>query len=142
MGSRMNNPLIEHLKAQREKVRYEMAQLQGHLNAIDDALRVSAGGNTAESPSNVMPNGRRTRGSVKDTVLGLVQEYAASGVSAFEVVEKARAKGVSLDRGSVSSLLSKLKSAGTLDLRDGNRYVPAKPTVVLVERHPVEQRAA
>lgn len=60
--------------------------------------------------------------SVKSTVLGILEEYGVNGMNAADVVEVAlRDKGERLDRGSVSSLLSRLKNSGVADY-DGKRY--------------------
>lgn len=54
----------------------------------------------------------------------LVDVAGSAGVTAAEIVDRARTLGRELDRGSVSSLLSKFKSQGALTF-DGERYYPA-----------------
>jgi hypothetical protein len=44
----------------------------------------------------------------------VIHEAGKGGVTAVEVVDRAAAKGRTLDRASVSSLLSRLKREGTL----------------------------
>lgn len=65
---------------------------------------------------------RARRGNVKTTVLDVVEQAGTRGVSVAEVLEHAKRDfQTDLDRGSVSSLLSRLKSANTL-IFDGERY--------------------
>lgn len=65
---------------------------------------------------------RARRGNVKNTVLDVVGQAGSRGASVAEVLEYAKRDfQVDLDRGSVSSLLSRLKSANTL-VFDGERY--------------------
>jgi hypothetical protein len=69
------------------------------------------------------PSGSRGR-NTKKTVMTIVTEADRAGVTPTEVVEKAAAKGKSLNAGSVASLLSKLKADKTL-VFNGMRYYVA-----------------
>ncbi len=96
-----------------------LAEAQVELKTLDGAIAVMEG-----SP---MPKGQRGRRSnVKKMVMGIINEAAQAGVTALEVVDKGAALGRSLDRASVSSLLSRLKREGTLTF-DGERYRPMDP---------------
>ncbi len=121
----MNTQQLEQLKAEREKIRREIAQLQGRLEGVEFSLSLMTGEPVATPAIDSSPP-RQSRGTVKTTVLSLVEEHKANGLTASEVVELAERIGVRLERGSVSSLLSKLKSDGALDIRDGNKYIPKR----------------
>lgn len=71
-----------------------------------------------ESP---VPPARAAKGSVKNTVLDLLEDAGRRGVNAATAVDLAKAKGITLERGSVSSLLSRLKTDGIVN-HDGNVY--------------------
>jgi hypothetical protein len=59
--------------------------------------------------------------SVKDTLLELLDEAGACGLNTSLALHKAARRGIRLDRGSVSSRLSKFKKEG-LTVFDGERY--------------------
>ena len=65
---------------------------------------------------------------VKDAVLRIVTLHADAGVKTSDVVDFAAADGISLDRNSVASLLSRLTRETVLIYdRDSRRYRPAPP---------------
>ncbi len=70
------------------------------------------------------PSGPGRQRNTKRTVMEIITEAGRAGVTPPEVVDKAAAKGRHLKTTSISSLLSKLKAAGTLTF-DGERYYPA-----------------
>ncbi|HEY4941862.1 MAG TPA: hypothetical protein VII56_10570 [Rhizomicrobium sp.] len=99
-----------------------LAEARVRLHAYDTAIATMGG--------HALPvGGRKRQPNVKKTVLNIVNEAAAHGVTANEVVDKGAAQGRTLERNSVSSLLSRLKREGVLTF-DGARYRPAdvKPT--------------
>jgi predicted transcriptional regulator of viral defense system len=53
-----------------------------------------------------------------------VQNAGSQGINANGVIDNAKSIGVHLDRGSVSSLLSRLKREGVLSMVDGRYFVP------------------
>jgi hypothetical protein len=61
------------------------------------------------------------RHNVKETLLELLREAGACGLSTSLALQKAARRGVKLDRGSVSSRLSKFKKEG-IAIFDGERY--------------------
>ncbi len=148
----MNQQQQEQLFAMRDKLIQEIAMLNSRLSGtrerlagLEAAIAVLTGTTAAlSSQSTVSASADRLpRGGVKGTVLRIVEENAQSGVSAGELVDLASAQGIALERGSISSLLSKLKAAGTLDLI-GNRYRPAKPhsNTTLYKAWPAEPAVA
>lgn len=102
----------------------QMEALQNQLLGVEASIK--ALGNA--------PKGSSDR-NVKGIVLEIVREAATVGVTAAEVIGRAAAKGRQLKATSVSSLLSRFKSEGTLRF-DGERYfvaLPQEPPVKLVK---------
>lgn len=115
------NPQMQKLLDQRARLAAEIEAMRNKLAGIDMAIVTLRGdvpdtGAGAPSP----------RPNVKGTMLSVIQEAGKAGVTASEVVERANAMGRALDRGSVSSLLSRFKREGLLTF-DGARYFPAEP---------------
>lgn len=108
------NAEIAKLSGQRDG----LVEALGLIGADVSAMSVSASPAVSDAPRT------RTRG-VKDAVLGIVTKAGDQGLSVNDVLERAVGDGVHLDRGSVSSLLSRLKREGTLTMVDG-RYSPKK----------------
>lgn len=111
---------MKMLEERRRQIDADINQLMTRRAEIDLMIARSRG--EAESaPANEPPRRRR---NVKKTVMDLVEMAGSAGVTAAEVVDRARTIGRELDRGSVSSLLSKFKGQGALTF-DGERYYPA-----------------
>jgi hypothetical protein len=91
--------------------------LQNKLLGIDAAIAAINGDTTGLNSS--VPTSRRR--NVTRTVMEIIEEAGANGVTAGEVLDRAAAKGKTLDRASVSSLLSRNKREGLLTF-DGERY--------------------
>ena len=115
--------LDEEIAAIQERFKELVAKRQGYEEFFAIASDTSM-------PPDEMPE-HRVRGAVKDTALRLLQAHAEHGLTAVELVDVAAREGISLDRGSISSLLSKLKAQGTLVLdapTSKYRPAPAEPT--------------
>ena len=112
---------MKMLEERRRQIDAEINQLMTRRAEVDLMLARSRG-EAETTPANAPPPGRRR--NVKKTVMELVDMAGSAGVTAAEVVDRARTIGRELDRGSVSSLLSKFKSQGVLTF-DGERYYPA-----------------
>ncbi len=110
---------MQKLRDERDRLLREIEALKNQLIATERALSIIDG--TEYRPSEPQPRERAR--NVKDTVLGLLAQAGESGLSVNQVLEAARVKGIELDRGSVSSLLSRLKRESTLDMRDGQYFV-------------------
>jgi hypothetical protein len=67
------------------------------------------------------PQKRAKKGSVKNAVIDLLESAGERGLSASQAITRGKERGMELDRGSVSSLLSRLKSDGVVSY-DGERY--------------------
>lgn len=111
---------MRDFKAKREKLVAEIAALQNQLKAWDEAIAMLEGtAQTAQEVLAVKPRGK----NVKETVLSLVQSAGPAGINAIGVLEKAKVMGIHLDRGSVSSLLSRLKREQVLSMHEeGFKY--------------------
>jgi hypothetical protein len=125
----MNKVVAEKLRVELERLRNEREALANQILGIEKALALLEGGG-AEPPTTSVPSvqsePKRPRMQIKDAVLGLIIERAETGLNAAGVLSAAAAQGLSLDRNSVSSLLSRLKREGVLDY-DGSVYRPASP---------------
>jgi hypothetical protein len=113
---------MQRLEELRERLLAEIATqermlyaLQNKLAGIDAAIAAMKG---TALPSDHTPQRQR---NVTRTVMEIIEEAGTKGVTAPEVVERAAAKGKTLDRASVSSLLSRNKREGLLTF-DGERY--------------------
>ena len=144
MASRMIQQHATHLRAERdrvqiqlEKARNEVASLEGELRGYLRALAIYEGQDAVVFQKSASqravatasaPNERRGREVVKDAVLRIVTLHADAGVKTSDVVDFAAADGISLDRNSVASLLSRLTRETVLIYdRDSRRYRPAPP---------------
>ena len=65
---------------------------------------------------------RSRRGNAKEHVIDYLTKVEASGLNATIVVEMAEKDGISLERSSVSSLLSRLKHDGTVTYDEDGKY--------------------
>lgn len=118
MASRVTE--LKMLADQRARLMSEMEALRNKIAGLDMAIALLRGDQSEEGvPS---PSKRAKRGNVKEAVLDLISESGEAGLSATDCVAAARAsRGLDLDRGSVSSLLSRLKKDEVL-FYDGERY--------------------
>lgn len=92
----------------------QIAHLQTKLSTLHEVRRAMSG-----EPE---PTKRRApRANVKQAVLDLLQEVRHAGLNAAMAVDMAKERGVELERGSVSSLLSRLKNEGVVSY-DGVVY--------------------
>lgn len=114
---------IQKLVETRDALKLELEAIRNKIAGVDLALSVMADDDDAD-PTESRPRARR--GNVKTTLLNLLSEVGRSGLNAHTTVEMATRKGIELDRGTVSSLLSRLKADGVVDY-DGERYRLREP---------------
>ena len=98
----------DKLLAEIEALRNRVMGLEMAISLLDEALPVPA-------------TGRGKRSGTKSLILDLLRESGASGLNAAVALDTAARRGVTLDRASVSSLLSRLKGDGIISY-DGDRY--------------------
>ncbi|HEV7458268.1 MAG TPA: hypothetical protein VGN96_15970 [Roseococcus sp.] len=122
----MSKVVAEQLRMEIAKLESEITALVGQKDGLLRALALVEGEPVAAVPPATAISGdtRKAKAPIKDTVLTLLMEHAASGLNAATLVSVAGARGISLDRASVSSLLSRLKKDGVLTY-DGDVYKPA-----------------
>lgn len=93
-------------------------RIDGRIEGLREAMRLQEGIPAAE----VVRHKRARRGDLKETVLDVVAQMGDKGVNVEECLAIAKeTKGVQLVRGSVSSLLSRLKHDDVVFF-DGQRY--------------------
>lgn len=97
---------MKALEDRLSRIRSEMEKLRIQEELVLDMMREERG-----EPA---PKKRAKRANVKRTVLDLLTAVGEKGLNAAIAVEMAANEGIDLDRGSVSSLLSRLKNEGTV----------------------------
>lgn len=103
----------DELKETRTKLLQEYNALRNRLEGLEMALCLLGWDDD---------NRRRApRGNVKSALLDLLLHAGATGLNANEAVRLGAAKGIALDRNTVSSLLSRLKREGVVS-HDGSKY--------------------
>lgn len=110
--ARMSNQM-KMLNDRLEQVRREIEKLKAN-----DAMLLDMIGEVSGEPK---VKSRARRSNVKQTVLALLEQVGATGLNAALAVELAAQSGTSLERGTVSSLLSRLKNEGVV-VYDGTVY--------------------
>ncbi len=106
---------LKSAEAARDQLKAKIAELQQQLIGAEMMLRHLRGETTAA----VRP--RAPRSNVKNYILTLLEEAGERGLNAARAVEIAESKGDTLERGTVSSLLSRLKADGVV-VYDGSLY--------------------
>lgn len=121
----------KQMKALEEKladIRHQIAMLQAKEQVL---LEIMQGDEPPEKK-------RAARSNVKQTVLELLEQVKGNGLNASMAVEMAQSeKGIRLERGSVSSLLSRMKNDGLVTYEDGLYRLKQYP-----RKNPVEQQGA
>lgn len=110
------NQMRDTLIRERDSLLRQREALDNQIMGLERAIALVGGDETIATTK---PGGRRT--NTKGVVLKLLEEVGTSGLNAAIAVELASRRGVSLDRNSVSSLLSRLKS-DTIVILDADRY--------------------
>jgi len=119
-------PTMKDMQSRLDLIDREIEKLQAQKELILDMM-----GTTPEPEQ-----ARARKGSVKKVVLELLEEAGERGLNAHMTINRAKEKGFDLERGSVSSLLSRLKSDGIV-VYNGEQYIlkhrgksaPTAPTV-------------
>ena len=113
---------IKRLAEERISLIKQIDNLQSELKGLDRAIRLVSGetDTTETALIAVKPRAR----NVKETILTLVAAASPAGASVNDLMDEARMKGVALEKASVSSLLSRLKKEGVLQMDNGKYFVP------------------
>jgi hypothetical protein len=114
---------MKALQDRLEIILREIDKLKAQESVIRDLLRELNG-----EPKTKL---RAPRSNVKKTILELLEQAGDAGLNATSAVETAARSGISLERGTVSSLLSRLKNEGVV-VYDGSVYrlSAAKPVLL------------
>jgi len=115
MAARNQN--MKALEALREQLKADIARLQNQLDGVEMSIRAVNG----EVSSGRQTRVRAPRSNIKRYLLDLLKEAGAQGLNAAMAVETASKRGEQLERGTVSSLLSRLKGDGVVSY-DGSVY--------------------
>jgi DNA-binding transcriptional ArsR family regulator len=94
-------------------IRREIDKLKAQESLLLDMIRDASG-----QPKVKL---RAPRSNVKQTILELLENVGEAGLNAATAVETAAKAGITLERGTVSSLLSRLKNEGVV-VYDGSVY--------------------
>ena len=97
----------------RDRLKSQIADLQKQLEGVEMAIRALKGEPERE--------GRAGRSNVKAIVLSLLEEAGAKGLNAASLLTAAAKRGETLERATVASLLSRIKSEGVATY-DGSVY--------------------
>jgi hypothetical protein len=115
---------MKKLIEERERLVKQIEALHGELRGMDRAISVMKGEAASPQEAERKP---RTR-NVKETVLSLVQKAGHEGLNVNELLIAAQRENIHLERGTVSSLLSRFKRENVLDMRDGRYFLSSPPT--------------
>lgn len=106
-------PTMKALNDRLEIILREIDKLKAQESVLRDLIR-EVNGEPKAKP-------RAPRSNVKQTILELLERAGDAGLNATSAVETAARDGISLERGTVSSLLSRLKNEGVV-VYDGSVY--------------------
>jgi hypothetical protein len=113
-------------KAQLQKLHDTLAELEAEREALKnkiDGLRLAIEvlERNDKDEDGAEDGSRARRGAVKEALFDLLKEAGKTGLNAHSAVEMAKRRGLDLDRGTVSSTLSRMKRDGAVE-HDGERY--------------------
>lgn len=115
MASRKTNEMKQRLLDERDALLRQKEAIENQIAGIERAISLIGGDEPAPAAS-------AKRGpSNKAIVLDLLKEVGTTGLNAGTAVSLANNRGVTLDRNSVSSMLSRLKRDGVV-VYDGEKY--------------------
>lgn len=123
---------LKRLEAEREALERQRLALENQIWGLRRALELIGGASSASeavgrAPGSgiTQPRQPRQRRPIRDLVLDIIRNGDPEGMTARTIVEAAQARGIDLDRNSVSSLLSRLKRDNVLTF-DGRLYQLSK----------------
>lgn len=120
MSSRKSSQMKQRLLAERDQLLREREALDNQISGLERAIALVAN----DSPTgSALTNTRR--GAIKAMVLDLLDEAGTMGINAATAVEMANRRGMTLEKASVSSILSRFKADGVA-IHGGDKYRLAK----------------
>lgn len=123
------NEKMKRLIAERDRIKVQIEALQNQLKGLDIAIGLMNGDETSVS---VASTSRPRARNVKETVLTLVENAGEEGITVNGVLDAAKNNGTHLERGTVSSLLSRMRRENVLDMADGKYFVPRPKSSTLL----------
>lgn len=134
---------MARMKIEVQKLADEGARLEQEINQLETQLAGKRGelagikravalvtGQEAEVTSAPPPRKERAR-NVKETVLSALEGAGPTGLTVNQLLERTERDGAHLERGTVSSLLSRFKREGLLMLEDGRYFIAPKTAPVV-----------
>src|SRR5579862_684191 len=97
---------LEQLIKQRDQLVAEMEAMRNKIAGLEIAIRVVSG----EPERAITPGAGKIR--VSETIVSLLRESGEAGLKPKAAIELAAGRGISLNRGSVYSLLNRMERAG------------------------------
>jgi hypothetical protein len=97
---------LEKLVKQRDQLFLEMEALRNKIAGLELAIRLISG----EPEGAIAPAGGKMR--VSETIVSLLREAGEAGLKPKGAIELAARRGISLNRGSVYSLLNRMQRGG------------------------------
>jgi uncharacterized protein YlxW (UPF0749 family) len=112
--------MLAKLEGERDRLARQIEALHNEMRGLDRAIALykAESGEPKERPKNV-----------KQTISVLMEEAGMVGATVDEVVVTAKNRGIHLEKGTVASNLSRGRSAGMYDARDGRYFFRARPSV-------------
>jgi hypothetical protein len=117
MRAGKNQEMKRRLLNERDLLLRQRESIDNQIVGIERAIALVGDDDSSESQRSGKP--RRT--ATKTIVLDLLRDTGTTGLNAQGAVDLANNRGITLDRASVSSLLSRLKRDGILSF-DGEKY--------------------
>jgi hypothetical protein len=106
---------VQHLVNKRDQLVAEIEALRNKIAGLEIAIKLISEG----SEQVASPIAGKVR--VSETILSLLRESGETGLKPKAAIELAAGRGISLNRGSVYSLLNRMERAGTV-VREDARY--------------------
>jgi len=115
-NSRKHNEMKQRLLKERDLLLREKEAIENRILGLERAIALIGEDNGAEATT-----GRGRRTATKGVVLDLLKDVGTTGLNAATAVELANKRGTTLDKASISSLLSRLKKDDVITY-DGDKY--------------------
>jgi hypothetical protein len=106
---------LQQLLAERDHLRFEMEALRNKIEGLEIAINVVSGGR----PEQALPTGRRPH--VSEVIMNLLRDSGETGLKPRTAIDLAARAGISLNRGSVYTLLNRMARTGVI-VHEGSRY--------------------
>lgn len=116
MAGRKTDEMKKRLLEERDALLRQRDAIDNQITGLERAIALVGG----EEGTSATASGKRNS-SLKAIVLDLLEEVGTTGLNSISAVTLANNRGMTIDRASVSSLLSRLKKDGVV-VYNGDRY--------------------